>query len=335
MKKILTPLWAVLLIALSMGFWGCGDDDPVDPPAENCDITVTSPVAGDNYRPGDEDHNTMNIRWTSTGDADLVKIELLKAGALVDVIHPSLPNSGFYRWTASNMGADNGSDFAIRVSANGETDCLDVSGLFTMTNTAGCTLDFTNEFPDTLFAGDVFGLTWSSANTTGNVDIQLRRQDQSLGLIATGIDDDGSYDWTVDSLHNGSDGYYFLRIIDSDLDYCYADSVTFAMVDEDICYIDISNPPAGTVWAEGSSQNIMLTGAPEISTVNLRLYTGNVFVGYINHPSTPISIDDFPYTWDVNDFDNTQGTSMYRVQAVNSDDQYCVGQTGFFTIVPQ
>lgn len=332
MKKIMTVMWAVMLVALPLGLWGCGDDDPVDPPVDNCSVTVTSPVAGDSFRPGDEDHEIMNIRWTSEGDATLVKIELLKADVLVGVIHPSIPNSGFFRWTASNMGAANGADFAIRVSAQGEDNCLGVSGQFSMTSIIGCALDFTNEFPDTLFADDIFNLTWDSANTTGHVDIQLRKQDSSLGLIAAGIDDDGSFDWTVDSLHNGSYGYYFLRILDSDLGTCYADSVTFAMVDEDVCFVDVINPQAGAVWDEGTTQDIMISAPLEVTSVDLRLYTGTVFVSAI---ATDVPVANFPYSWTVNDFGNTQGTSMYRIQATNSDDQYCLGQSGAFTIVPE
>ncbi len=330
MKKIMAAMLAALLVLATLSLWGCGDDDPVDPP-DACGITVTSPAAGDTYRPGDVDHNTMNIRWNKSGDADLASIELLKSGSLVGTIHPSTPNNGFYRWTASNFGAANGSDFAIRVTANGENGCFDVSDQFTMLNTVGCSLDFTNSFPDTLFAGEVFPLTWSSTNTTGHVDIQLRRQDQNLALIANRIADDGSFNWTVDSYHNGTLDGYFLRIMDSELGVCFADSVTFTIVDEDICFIDIATPSEGTIWFEGNDQNIVLAGSPEVTHVDLRLYTGSIFVpgGYI---VSDYPVDELPYTWNVRDFGNTQGTTMYRIRAINSDDEYCVGISGAFTI---
>ncbi len=332
MKKLITILPLFILTALFFSAGGCGSDDPVDTQAEACSVTVTSPVAGASFRPGDDIHETVHIRWSSGGDASLVKIELLKADIVLGIIHPSVNNNGYYRWTANNMGAANGADFAIRVSALSEDNCLGVSGLFTLTNTVGCDFEFTNEFPDTLFAGELFNLTWNSTNSTGHVDIQLRKQDQSLGLIAVDIEDVGSYDWTVDSLHNGSYGYYFLRVIDSDLEDCFADSVTFAMVDEDVCFIDVINPADAAVWVEGTSQDIMISAAVGVTSVDLRLYIGSVFLGAI---ASDVPVANFPYTWNVDDFDNTEGMTPYRIMAVNNDDNYCLGRSGDFTIVPE
>lgn len=332
MKKIMAALSVTLLIILSLGLWGCGSDDPADPPTANCSISVTTPVAGDSYMPGDADHETIRIRWTHSGDGDFVKIELLKANAVVGVIHPSVSAAiGYYSWTASNLGEANGADFSIRVSTLGEEDCSDTSAMFTMTSIVGCTMDFSNDFPDSVVAGDIFHLTWDSHHTSGQVDIQLRKQDQLLAYIATRTEDDGSFDWEVDSFHNGTYDYYFLRIQDSDVDACYADSVTFKMVDDDICSIVVSGPHSGAVWDAGTEQTIMLTATAEVNTVDLRLFTGNIYVGMIG---TDISMDDFPYSWTVNDFGNTQGPNSYRVVATNSDDAYCTGRSGAFTITP-
>jgi len=332
MKMTLLAVLAVLFLFIFLGLGGCGSDDPVDPEPESCSISVTSPTAGNSFIPGNEDQNTVNIRWDRSGSASFVMIELLKAGSVLGTIHPSASNSGFYRWTASTMGAANGSDFAIRVSALGESGCTSTSGLFTMNSILGCAMDFTNQFPDSLIAGEIFNLTWESSNTTGFVDIQLRKQDQILGYIASRTEDDGSFNWTVDSLHNGTYDFYYLRIQDSDVETCFADSVMFRMVDEDICYIDILEPMVHAIWDEGTVQNINISVSDEVSMVDLRLYTGNVFVGQI---ADNVLLDDFPYSWTVSDFDNLEGLTMYRVVAINSDDQYCEGRSGFFTINSQ
>ncbi len=335
MKKTMIAISAAFLTVVSLGLGGCsGDDDPVDPPLENCAITVTSPVAGESFRPGDPDLQTINIRWEETGDADLVAIELLKDSTLVGVIHPSVPNNnGFYRWTANTLGTSNGSTFAIRVSAVGEDDCQGISGLFTLTNTTDCSLYFTNQFPDTLVAGEVFNLTWDGNNTTGNVDILLRKRGTDFeGFIAESIEDGGSFDWTVDSLHNGTFDNYFLRIRDSVMTGCYSDSVDFRLEDDDICYIDVSTPTDGQVLEEGTEYGIYLQAADEVNFVDLRLYKGNEFLGHIG---SHLPVADFPYIWTVSDFDNIIENTRYRIRVTNSDDQYCEGDSSDFTIISQ
>jgi len=330
MSKVMVAFSAALLVAISLGLWGCGDEDPVDPPAENCSISITSPLAGTSFMPGDADHQELNIRWNKTGEADLVKIDLLKGGELVGNIHQSSPNDGFFSWTANNLGATNGSDFSVRVTAQGDDGCSDVSGLFTMTSIIDCAFDFTHEFRDSLVAGEVFNLTWDSNNTSGNVDIQLRKQDRSLGFIATGIQDTGSFAWNIDSLHNGSYHYYFLRIMDSDVENCQVDGVEFWMIDEDICYIDVSVPQADAVWTEGEVRSINITGAAEVATVDLRLYMGNIYLGSI---ANNVSMDDFPLSWSVMDFGNIQANTAYKIVATSIDDEYCTGESGTFTII--
>ena len=42
-----------------------------------------------------------------------------------------------------------------------------------------------------------------------------------------------------------------------------------------------------------------------------------------------------PYQWDsVSAFGNEVGIESYRVRAINVDDQYCVGESAAFTIMP-
>ncbi len=338
MKKFCTDLSAklpvVLLLLLIASLVGCGgDDDPADPPVDNCSVEVSSPPAGSSFQPGNPDLQTVNIRWTDTGDPETVTIELRKAGNLVGPIAIGVANSGYHRWTASNMGAANGSDYNLRVIADGEVGCFGDSDEFTLTNTVGCSFEFTNEFdPERDYdAGDTMPLEWTSANNTGYVDIELRHLTDSLGLIAEGIDDSGSFSWTMDSLHNGSSSVYYLRIVDTVLDDCYTDSPTFSLIDTEVCFIDVVHPSSVTELDVGDTLEINLSHSPDVTTVDMRLYLGNQFLGTI---ATDHDVTGPNFQWTVNDFDNVGSPTMYKIRVINSEDQYCMGQSETFTINP-
>ncbi len=339
MKKQWVILLVALLVALPFFLWGCGgDDDPTDPPVESCAITVTTPAVGDAFVPGDVDNQTVRIRWDKSGNAPTVSIELLKSGALVDVIAASVNNSGFFQWIANNLGAANGSDFAIRVTALGEDDCLGISGQFSLTSISGCSIAFTNEFDGEIpyLAGNTLTLTWDSGNTLGNVSVELWRMDDNaapVGFINEApIDDDGSYDWTIDSLNSGTYDFYYLKILANGVVDCIGQSPIFAMVDEDVCSIALMSPQPGDVWNEGQIHDIDITNSADVTEVSLRLYNGAVFLGTIH---TNVLVADLPYAWTVLDFGNETGNSSYRVRAISVDDQYCVGESEAFTIISQ
>lgn len=333
MKKPLAFLTAFLLITFVVLLWGCqGSDGPGDPAPDPCSLTISSPAAGSEFLPGDVDHQTVSIRWTRTGGADSVSIDLLKGGTLVGPVIPATANDGFYSWTARNLGAANGSDFALKVTALGESACTDTSALFTLTNTIGCSLAFTNTFGDTLIAGAMLPLTWDSQSTTGLVDIRLIKQDGSFeGFVAEGLVDDGDFDWNIDSLHQGTYDHYFLKISDSSVTGCEGVSNSFRMEDDDVCSIGLINPSAGVVWEEGDTETIMFSASVEVSRLDLRLYMGNVFLGTI---VSDLDASSSQYQWQVWDFGNDppSADNRYRIRAINSDDQYCVGKSGLFTI---
>jgi len=339
MKKQWAVVTTLLLLAAPFVMLGCGgDDDPTDPPEEACSITVTTPVAGDGFVPGDPDNQTVRIRWDKTGSASQVSIELLKAGTLVDIIASSAANSGLYVWTASNMGAPNGTDFTIQVTALNEDNCFGVSSPFSLTNIIGCDVTITNVFEQgaTLVAGNALTLTWDSASTMGNVSFELWREDNDAGAVGfineAPLDDTGSWDWTIDSLNSGTYDYYYLKIIANGVEECVGTSDTFAMVDVNICTIEMISPQPDDVWTEGQPHIIDIVASNDVTAVNFRLYKGQEFLGNITF--APVLVTDIPYVWEsVDDFGNETGNTLYRIRAVNVDDQYCVGESEPFTII--
>jgi len=92
---------------------------PTPPPS----ITVTAPNGGESWVPG----SNHAITWTSSGDVgSYLKIEVLKAGAVVQTLSASTPNDGSFSWTIST-GLATGTDYRIRITSTTNTAITDTS----------------------------------------------------------------------------------------------------------------------------------------------------------------------------------------------------------------
>ena len=330
MRRFPHALFAVILLLLLAALpTGCSDDDTAPPPPA-CGIEIYTPDPGTHFYSYDD----VNIRWNASGGG-LVSVILLQAGALVDTITAGTENDGYYWWAASTLGAQSGTDFALRVGSTTEEACADTLPI-ALTNTDGCVLELTTNIETPLDAGQDFEITWESENTGGHVQIQLWKEDtleESLvAIIVADTNDDGSYLWTnVDSYNQGTGPNYYLRIADTLVPGCEDTYGPFGIVDDVICYIDVTSPPADQTFANGASMTINFDTMNSSGTVYLRLYAGGTLVpgGYI--------ADDVPaangtYTWVVSDFGFTGPDNLYRIVVVDADDQYCVGRSATFTI---
>ncbi|PIE76139.1 hypothetical protein CSA17_03820 [bacterium DOLJORAL78_65_58] len=326
----------ILLGLAGLCVHGCSEDDGGggDPFPDPCSISVISPATGTIFQPGNDEQDDCTIRWNHTGEFSTVDITLVKGEADVGPIATDVANNGLYFWEADNLGANNGSDFRIRVCASAEPACCDESGPFTLVNTNGCYFTFTNEWQGEYDAGDTLNLTWNSENTTGTVDLELHTLATGfVGGIAAGVPNSGTYDWIVDSFHYATSyGFYQIKLVDHEVENCYALGDTFGIFDPDICSITVLDPARNVIWHEGEQHDINLNVSDDVQAVDLRLYVGNIFVEHI-----ALDVDvttSTSYTWTVNDWDqNIGGNSTYRIRAYNADDRYCMGISDVFTIV--
>lgn len=311
---------------------GCGgDDSPADPPSEDCSISVTGPLAGALYQVGEH----VNINWDETGDASEVVIQLLKGEHVAGTIG-TVNNDGYQGWSASTMGAASGGEFAIRVSAQGETGCSDDSAPFSIIDTEGCELAFTMADTAFLDAGMSYDITWQSSNTTGQVEIRLMWFDRLVGYVASDTEDDGHFSWTVDSFHDGSEDDYYFLISDPDVDGCTATSSTFRINDPDICEIWVQNPQPGVVWANGETRDISFTALDENTThLNISLYQfqGHQLVAIIAS-MVPVQEtgQEQTYSWLVDASAGSDQSTDYRIKITDANDQNCEAWSEDFTI---
>lgn len=322
------PLAALLLPMLVLSPLGCGDDGGTDPQPDPCGIDIYTPGPGTLFY----SHEVVNLRWHASGGGS-VRIELLKAGAVVDTLDAGTPNDGYYPWAADTRGATSGDDFALRVTSTTDAGCTD-SVPITLINTVGCAIALTVAPDSALVAGQEYLVTWDSENTGGTVDLELWKGPLALkelvGTIAAGIADDGSHLWQgVDSFNQGTASDYYLRVADTQVTGCEDQVGPFSLTDPHICTIDITPPPA--VLTIGQQLVISFAPVNTSASLSIRLYAGATLVpgGYI--------ADDVPaasgqHTWTVTDFDYPGADDRYRIVIFDPDDTYCRGVSNSFAI---
>lgn len=324
------------LLALSVGFGGCGGDDGggggTDPLP--CAITNVNTGAQTSWLVGLDD--PISVRWDHQGSATAVRIDLLKAGVPVFVVMASTPNTGYYPWVAPTTGGQaDGSDFGLRVTALGETGCAGEKTGLTLTNVAGCTLTWTMAPPNPINAGEVVLLKWSGVATGGLVDIELWQnavEAQLVGVVARETPDDGQFTWNpVDSFNFGTSDSFYLRLSASLVPDCEVLTDRFRMVDDAVCACRVIGFSAGTAFNEGQSLNLTIEQDFGSGRVNLRLLAGAELV-----PGGIIA-DNLSagqgYNWIVSDFGYTGADrTRFHIRATDADDGYCVGQSDVFTI---
>ena len=176
-------------------------------------ITVTSPNGGESWIRG----SGQAITWTSSGTVGAnVKIELLKAGVVVQTLSASTPNSGTFNGILST-GLATGSDYKIRITSTSNSAYTDSgNGNFAITTgtTTPTTPSITVTSPN---GGEVWykytthAITWSYTGNPGStVKIVLLKGGTEAGTIAgsvpAGSNGKGSYSWFVPTtLLSGSD----------------------------------------------------------------------------------------------------------------------------------
>ena len=339
MRKVMPVLFLVLMAVAMTTLLGCSDDEDTTPPPTPCDIVVSTPTAGSEYRGGDLDTpgEWIDIRWTQTGNPSTVDLRLHKA-AVDTLIVAGVPNNGYYAWRAESYGMSTGDDYAIEVK--GSEDCRDTTGLFTIINQANCQIEFPYTPADSiphLLAGDTFTIEWSSLDTSGELQLELwttspwpaYTPQEPFFVIDPMVEDDGEYEWTVSSFNYKEEAYYRWIMRDADLNTCVSEpSWRFRITDNSVCEITVGiQPPQDTFDPDEEMRiDIIGTNVPGMVDIELLASAGAV-PGIIVENHDP----DMPFFWNVNDFGYT-GTNAYRIRVIASDDAYCSGVSGVFSI---
>jgi len=178
-------------------------------------ITVTSPNGGETWQNG----TSKTVTWTYTGNpGTMVKIELLRAGALVGTMTSSTSigtgGNGSFTW---NIGSSitPGSYYKVRVTSTTTSSYSDTSNNDFTISTPSPTVAFPNG-GEILPAGSTQTIRWSYTGNVGTAaKIELLKAGAVVGTMTSstpiGTGGIGSFTWNISSTRTpGSD--YKVRV---------------------------------------------------------------------------------------------------------------------------
>lgn len=170
------------------------------------DINVVSPNGKVAWKRG----TNQTIRWNYRGaPGSRVKIELLKNGEFSRLINSDVPigsgGSGSYRWLI-NANQTLGTDYKVRVTSTTKSAYTDTSYSNFMI-TGGIVVTSPNG-GENWSRGTKQIIRWNYSGTPGyRVKIELLKNGRKNRIISTNTSNDGSYNWSINSIQTLGAGY--------------------------------------------------------------------------------------------------------------------------------
>ncbi len=193
------------------GCGACAEDMSTDPfgitgATDAWSFQVDSPISGDRWSAAD----SQTIRWSVPPDpSGLIQIELLRAGALVEVIGEAPVSDGESAWQICER-VGSGRDFRIRLTRCDCGSCVSQqSGRFAITdNLSPPGLAIGGPMSGSFAAGSDLDIQWSAGSgAQGDVAIALKRDGESFRVLGTAPVADQAFHWTIPQNLGYSDAY--------------------------------------------------------------------------------------------------------------------------------
>ena len=301
---------------------------PLPPPG----ITITSPLAGENWTAG----TRQTISWTYEGNTgSYVKIELLKGGTLDSTITSSYSvgtnGNGSYNWTIPNT-LTPGSDYQVKITSTSTSSCTDTSDSFTI---GPPTITVTAPAGGSVWtAGSRETIRWNyTGNPGSSVKIELLKSGALDRTIASsysiGANGSGSYNWTIPTTLTPASDYQVK--VTSKSNSAWTDTSDFFTIGPPS--ITVTAPAVGAVWTGGNRETIRwsYTGNPG-SSVKIELLKGGALDRTIASSYSIGANGSGSYNWTI-PATQTPG-SDYQVKVTSTSNSACTDTSDFFTIGP-
>jgi hypothetical protein len=208
-------------------------------------ITVTSPVGGESWLPG----NTEDITWTSTALPESVRVQLNRTfpSNRWETLAPALENTGAFSWLVTGPVSATArirvTGFRTKVTADSSLANFAVAGVVLEAPHGG----------ETWVVGDENEVRWSAPGVTEDLNIELNRHFpvdawQNLGTVSAPL---GIFRWTATGNSTASAR---VRISSTTRPEVRDSSQTnFAIAQRNL---DVTVPNGGEVWVTGDTRLI-------------------------------------------------------------------------------
>jgi hypothetical protein len=209
-------------------------------------ITVNSPNGGESWTAG----TIQDINWADNITED-VKIDLYKGGSFHTEINQSTTSDGRYNWTIP-FDLESGNDYKVKITSVDNPGLLfDFSDAdFTIIDNQ-VTVTSPNGGEQWLDTDDQL-ITWTD-NLTGNVEIQLFKNDVFHSSITTSTPSDGEYTWNIPGNTPSGDDYKVKILSADDGNIFDMSDGSFEIINNEITVI---SPNGGESWLVGSTHQI-------------------------------------------------------------------------------
>jgi len=290
-------------------------------------LTVTSPNGGEAWQRG----SIHTISWTSSGDVGPnVKIEVLKAGVVVQTLSSSTPNDGSFGWTIS-PGLVNGPDYRIRITSTTTPSITDSSNS-NFALTSGITVTSPNG-GEAWQRGSIHPITWTSSGDVGsNVKIEVLKSGILVQTLSSSTPNDGSFSWTISpGLVNGPD--YRIRINSTTAAFTDSSNSNFAITAVTPGIV-ITSPNGGETWQRGTPHTITwdFTGNPGLFVKITRLQ-GGVEVGTISLSTSIGTGGHGSFLWNINPAGSYGSDCRVKIQSISQPTIFDTSNN-YFTLKP-
>ncbi|MEJ2196146.1 MAG: Ser-Thr-rich GPI-anchored membrane family protein [Ignavibacteriaceae bacterium] len=282
---------------------------------EGFEITVISPNGGETWYVGQD----YNITWIDNLEGN-IDIQLWKGGVFHSVIDATDPSDGIKTWSIPQT-QETGSDFTIKISSLENNNIFDFSeNTFTLAHKV---LIVTPNGGESWQAGSNHTISWSD-NLTGNIRIELWKNDAFHSELESSVPSDGDYTWYIDpSLQ--ADINYKIKIISVEdtavYDFSNNNFEIFAGS------ITIVSPNDGEIWQAGESRSIIWTDNIN-ENVQIELYKG----GSLHSNIVASTSSDGTYNWSIPFTLESGSDYKVKITSVNSSVTFDYSNSNF-TIV--
>jgi hypothetical protein len=285
---------------------------------QQCALAMIYPVGGESLGAG------SSLRWSRIGACgSTVRLELLRNDLVCAIIADETANDGAFGWNAVPCGGEE-DGYKIRVTDPESGVSADSPEAFSI---PGCRLQVTSPNGGEAWRlYDYREIRWTTTGCGETVSIELLREGTLCRTISSSTENDGSFNWVVESRCENEDGYT-IRVTDTGTGRTDESDAPFTIPH---CFITLLSPIGGESFTAGSEQTIAWSSSGSACASLVDVYLG---CGHLGHHE--LLAEDAPGTGSIVWTARTHCGDPCE-QLIIIVDKYGLGiaESGFFCVCP-